>query len=292
MPLSLFQHESLSYFREAIVPPDKYEHTFGGDPESFGIRFANCEPLHLLYRLNQADPFANLNINGVTWLPLIYHFAYASQNGDLTYRITNDAEIEVLDPADAEFDPNYPYPNYPSVFPECRVALSKQKYDPSIAEDALSLAGIFGVDHLPKDEMLRAVKIVGETSSLFKDWGSKGIPGIDFPEWSPEDLVRREYCKPFLQTRPSRECKNPNCTARVLYRTEAMEIPVDEEFIELLGTSTLTLDARDVREDSLRVFALHQPEKGERLLWHDHYMQLVYQVCECCKCIRVTNQCD
>jgi hypothetical protein len=293
MPLSLFHHETLSHYREGSTGPNDFGHTFGGDPIAFGIRFANSEPLHLLYRLNQADPAANLGIPGINWLLLFYHFSYASNDGRLIYRVLNDTEIELLAPTDAEFDPDFPYPNYPRCFPQSAMRFVKQPYDPRVAEDALRLAGIFGVDQLSDPEMKKAVKIVGETSSLFTDWASGGgTPGVDFPNWSPEELVRYEYNEPFMQGTPSKECRNPNCTAKVKYRTEPEVIQMPDEYARVFGLSSFEMEARDVREDSMRVFAVHQPNQGDRLLWNDSYVQLIFQICECCHSICVSNQCD
>lgn len=270
MPLSLFHHEPLSHYCESDSAPNKFGHTFGGDPSSFGLRFANCEPLHLVYRLNQADPATNVNIPGVTWLPLIYHFPYASIYSDLIYRVINDTEIEMLSPLNEEFDDEFPYSDYPSVFPQSPVVFGRRKYDPTLAEDAVPLTGIFGVGQLTDAEMGKAVQIVRETSTHFEDWAADGgTPGVGFPDWSEEELVRYVYDEPFMQRKPSRECENPECTT---------DVSRDEE-------------AEDVRKDSIRVFALLQPDAQNELLWGHLHAQLIWQVCESCNCIRVSYQC-
>jgi hypothetical protein len=270
MPLSFFHHQTLSHYCEDSNSPNKFGHTFGGDPSSFGLRFANCEPLHLVYRLNQADPAVNARIPGVTWLPLIYHFPYASIYSDLVYRLVSDTEIEMLAPLTAEFDDEFPYSAYPSAFPESPVAFSKRKYDPALAEDAVPLAGVFGIGQLSDSEMKKAVQIVGRTSTLFEDWAADGgTPGVDFPDWSEEELVRHVYDEPFMQRRPTKECDNPECTPQVS-RDEKTE---------------------NLRKDSMRVFALLQPDAQNKLLWGHLHAQLIWQLCESCNCIRVSYQC-
>jgi hypothetical protein len=94
-----------------------------------------------------------------------------------------------------------------------------------------------------------------------------------------------------MQGAPLKSCDNPQCTAEIAYRTEEMTIPMDENFTRLTGESSLTLEAKDVRRDSMRVFALFQPDEKDEIVWGDPYVQLIFEVCECCYCIRVSNQC-
>lgn len=289
MPLSIFQPPTLSHFQEAVGKADRFEHTFGGDPATHGIRFVNCEPMHLIYRLNQADPAVQVTVPGLNWLPLCYHFSFASLDGDLIYRVLNDFEIELLSPTDAEYDPDFPYPNFPRQFPASPVAFRKAKYDPAVAEDALQLAAVFGVEHLSPAEMQRATVIADETCKTISDWGSGGgVPGKHFPDWSPEELVRFVHRQPFFQGAPTKSCKYPECTAEIEYRTEAKIIQRYENFIEATG-EPLIIPGHVVRRSSLRVFAIYQPDDDNRVWPH---VQLVFQVCECCHCICVTNQCD
>jgi len=282
MPLSFFDYKTFSHFREVVGRPDRYEHTFGGEPSTFEIRFVNCEPMHLIYRLNQADPAVSLGIPDLHWLPLCYHFSYAGYNGELIYRVLNDMEIELIAPTEAHFDAEFPFPNFPQSFPQAPITFCKQKYDPTLAEDALKLAAVFGVDQLSESEMKRAILIADETSGTISDFA--------VPDWTPEDIIRCNHREPFIQGAPSKSCDNPNCTAEIAYRTKEMTVQIDNKtYQELTGQSSFTLDARDVRRDSMRVFAIHQPEDDDRV-WPD--VQLVFELCECCQCIRVSNQCD
>jgi hypothetical protein len=189
----------------------------------------------------------------------------------------------LIAPVEASYDEDFPFPNYPKLFPSVSVSFGKQKYDANIAEDALSLAAVFGIDQLSAAEMTRAIVIAEESSGT--------ISGFDLPEWSDEDKVRCTHREPFMQGAPSKECPNPNCTAEIEYRTEQLTVPIDDEnFRDLTGQSSFTLEARDVRRDSMRVFAILQPDDGDDRVWP--HVQLVFQVCECCGCIRVSNQCD
>ena len=280
MPLSFFDHKSLSHLREEIENSDKYGHTFGGDPSSFGIRFVNCDPIHLVYRLNQADPAVSLSVPKLNWLPLCYHFSYASFDGKLVYRMLNDLEVELLAPTEMVYDPDFPYPNFPRFFSKSFVSFRNQNYDPTVAEDALRLAAVFGLEHLSRSEMKRAIVMADETFGTIREFG---LPG-----WTPEEIIRCAHREPFAQGAPSKSCDNPSCTAEIAYRTAELSLSIDDEnFRELTGQSSLTLEPRNVRRDSMRVFAIHQAD--DRTAWPN--VQLVFEICDSCHCIRVSNQC-
>jgi hypothetical protein len=116
MPLSLFHHNPPAHYREVPGKSSRCGHTFGGDPVVRGMRFVNCEPLHLVYRLNQVDPFVGAVVPGVEWLPLCYHFSYASLDGELIYRIPREDEVELIAPTEAEFDADFPFPGFRATF--------------------------------------------------------------------------------------------------------------------------------------------------------------------------------
>src|SRR4051812_47957285 len=182
MPLSFFNYETKSHFREVPGKRDEFGHTFGGNPAAVGTRFRNCEPIHLLYRLNQSDPVVNLNIPGVRWLPLCYHFSYAAYDGTLIYRVLMGDEIELIRPTDAQFDPEFPFPGFPKGFPPAPFAFEQQPYDPTRAEDALELAAVFGLDDLSESEIKRAIVIAEETSKTISD--------CSLPDCTDEEKLR------------------------------------------------------------------------------------------------------
>lgn len=277
MTLSLIDHATLSVFREKTGVADDFGHSFGGSPESVGIRFANIrQPMHLLYRLNLADPAVAVELPGVTWLPLVYGFSVHVYEGELIYRVVNDSEIQLITKLDPNWEPEYPYDGYPMAFTKTSVSFAKQKYNPTVAEDALQWSGILGVEHLPDSEIQRAVKILQNDGTT---------------EWSPEE-IRNEHQAPFMQGAPSKSCENPTCTAKVIEHVEEYEQPVVDPYVrKMLGRDTYTAGGYDIREDSMRVFAFHQPTANDDIIWDDPYVQLVFEICDCCKCIRVSNQC-
>lgn len=289
MPLSLFDHRTLSHYHERSGHSDRYGHSFGSDLASKGIRIVNSEkPFHLLYHLNLADPAIGLSIPHVHWLPLCYGFAYASKNADFIYRVLNDNEIKLIAPDSLDFDPDSPYPGYPTVFPESPLTFLKQPYDPGVAEDALGLAAVFGVEQLPEGEMQRAIELVRQ-QGLLEEWTKSGT----FADWSPKDLLRSMYKEPFAQGAPLKNCENPSCTAEIAYRSDSISYSLPKEMFPDFDDADLEmhLEARDIRRDSRHVFALHQPAENDTQLWGDPYVQLIWDICEECHCISVTNQC-
>lgn len=236
-----------------------------------------------MYRLNQADPAVANTVPDVNWLPLCYHFSFASLDGTLIYRVLSNSEIEIIAPLDARIDRDFPREGFPRSFPKRPIAFKEQPYDPTVREDALKLAAVFGIEQLSESEMKRAIAIAERTSGTISDCG--------FKDWLPEDILRRCHREPFMQGAPLKTCKNPNCTAEIVDRTEEMTIEIDNEiFREVTGLKSLTLEAHDVRRDSMRVFAIHQSKKGDDAVWPE--VQLIFECCDACHCIRVTNQCD
>jgi hypothetical protein len=288
MPLSLFDHNRLTHYRSTTSASNTYDHTFGGDPKSYGLRFVNVDkPMHLMYRLDLSDPSLPIQLDGIKHLPLIYGFHYAAYDGTLIYRVLNDVEIEVLAPEELTYDPDFPYPGHPDQFPFTRVGFTRLPFDATVAEDAMSLQAIFGLDKLSDSELARAIKI-GLSNKSYVCYSRDNV--LD-PTSTDEDIVRFCGRAPFMQGAPCKSCKNPGCTAEIAYHVEEEEIEFPPEFAEMLGGTTLRMDARDVRVDTMRVFAIYEPDADDELVWGDPFIQLVFEFCDCCHCIRVTNQC-
>ena len=80
----------------------------------------------------------------------------------------------------------------------------------------------------------------------------------DYPkdDWTYETAVECMYEPPFVQGEPGNNCRNPNC-----------------------------------KKSGCRVIALqHEPTTSE-LIWPDEYVQTIWQMCDSCHSICVTNQC-
>ena len=263
MSLSLFHATTKTHYREQSGGPDTHEHSFGGEPTAFGLKFVRVsplwrrlgwkfvalkKPLHLLYRLNLNDPAIPIRLPGITWLPLCYAFGYSAFDGKCIYRVVDDSCVELIWPEKPKFDPNFPYPKYPSSYPQSSVRFEQAAYDSKQAMDALSLAAVFGVDELPAGEMEKAIKYVAENTDLMEMWCGEKYG------WEPASVVESMYPRPFMQGAPSRECENPHCSAEVVRHTTATTF-------EVPGIDTaISLPSRPVRRDSLATFALYESE--------------------------------
>lgn len=288
MPLSLFDHHRLRHYRSIDhVADHRYLHAFGGTLESCGLRFVNLdEPFHLVYRLDLKDPTIPVELDGVRFLPLVYGFKYATNGESFTYRVLNDTEIEIVAPEELLYDSDFPRADYPSFFDGFPVAFERLPYDPAVAEDALALQAIFGLDGLSRPELERAIEIGLSDGSVC--YSRDDLPD---PDWTDEQILLCLGRAPFGQGAPSASCKNPECTADVAYHVEAKEIEIPASFVELIGQRTMKTDAYDVRVDSLRVIAIHRPPKDDKIMWGMTGIQMVFQICNCCGCICVSNQC-
>jgi hypothetical protein len=279
MPLSVFNHSRFSHYRSVEGTSGPSQHSFGGDPALHGLQFVNVDPpFHLLYRLDLTDPAIPIHLEGVDYLPLVYGFHYAAFSGTFIYRVHNKYEIEIIDPAELTYDPDFPYAGHPPSFPASPIALQQVPYDRTVAEDALALQAVFGLDGLSVSEMARAV-------SIARPWHS--VSDI-FSDWTDEDVVRRLGRAPFMQGAPSKSCGNPDCTAEIAYHVDEGEIELSPETAELVGEKTMKIGGYDVRVDTMRVIAIHEPKPNDKSMWD---VQMIFEFCDCCHCVRVSNQC-
>ena len=106
----------------------RFHHVFGGSGNHKGITPVGCpKPLHHLYTFDTSDPTFPLRIPGFRFLPLYYCFPYNA--GACGYRLKSETEIEVLYMETKKLEPNFPYENYPSEFPQREVRLIPISYE-------------------------------------------------------------------------------------------------------------------------------------------------------------------
>ncbi len=75
-------------------------------------------------------------------------------------------------------------------------------------------------------------------------------------DWTYEDVIDVQYDPPFCQAKPGTTCHNPDCKKYVR-----------------------------------RVIALQDNALPAELIWPDEYVQTIWQMCDSCHSISVTNQC-
>ena len=276
MPLSYFNHNGKRHFRSQDGAESKFHHRFGGTANCYGIKFTNSDtPFQIVYALDLADPELETDVP-CDVLPLIYGFNYASNGEEFVYSINENREIEILVPDTLQYNLDFPYDDYPSSFGTKPTSFYQIPYDQHSVDDAFSLQGVFGIDSLSADEIDRA------NCRWFAEDSPERFPN---PEWGDEDFFRRVGSHaPFFQDSPARNCTNPRCTADISYYVEPMEIEVD-------GVGKIEIGGYDVRVDTMRTFAIHENEISDETMWGFALVQLIFEYCTVCGCIRVSNQC-
>jgi hypothetical protein len=106
-----------------------YGHSFGGPAMHKGAHFGDAQrPLQLLYCLNLSDPALDINRpdEDVDVLPLYYGFQFDGCR--FGYLTTSNDSIRVFSDKQA-FIRDFPYPEYPAVFPKTPVRIEPLAYD-------------------------------------------------------------------------------------------------------------------------------------------------------------------
>jgi hypothetical protein len=160
---------------------------FGGASDDAALAAFGGEPaVHLLLRLNTADPAVGVTIPGVQWLPRLGAIRYGAC--DLGYRVTSDRQVKLLHQAETRPWDGFPHDGYPERLPISPRALEEGVYDPSDPKNALFYAAVFGYD------ALRPVQFAALARHVEKD----GLRDI-FDYQPGEDYLRQGNCLPFSQ---------------------------------------------------------------------------------------------
>lgn len=183
-----------------------FGHSFGGPHDRKGAAREDCGGIliHLLHRLDLADPAVPIAIPGVRWLPLYYCFDFRAN--DLGYRLISDDRLVTYFPED---DPNvtaeeeWPDGDYPAEFPRSPIDVASHPYDPTDADDALRWSGIFGIGQLTPDDRESVRRRLSDHLESI---------GFDAPE--TEEEFEEALSHPFLQGKPDSPCLNPECPDR------------------------------------------------------------------------------
>lgn len=129
-------------------------HRFGG-PLDLDVRGTGGTPivLHRVLTLALSDPLLGVSMRGIAELPLVYGFLHDACR--IKYRVISERRIEMLEMPEAPPSTDWPYENYPSVFPELRFALRDDgEIDPDDVED-LTWQGVEEID--PAEGMVAIV---------------------------------------------------------------------------------------------------------------------------------------
>jgi hypothetical protein len=233
----------------------RYGHTFGGPHDRKGTSRDDCNGIliHLLHRLDLTDPAVPVAIPGLRWLPLYYCFDFRAN--DLGYQLTSEDSLAAFFPDD---DPNvtdheeWPGENYPLVFPKSGIKITPYDYDPTNLDEAYAWAGVFGIEKLSKADQTAAKKRIAEEMD--------GL-GLNAPVTERE--LQECLSNPFTQGKPNKTCLNPRCV-------------------------------NHKRRGKLSTIALMPAEPVKGVCTFGRWgmgVQLVFQMCNNCHTIRVSNQC-
>lgn len=239
------------------TPNSQGRHTFGGNTPFRGATREDCDGLlvHHLYSLDLADPALPFSPPGLKSLPLFYCFDFRANT--IGYRFSTDDSLQFFfDRSDPNLssEEEWPYEDYPERFPRVPMSITPVPYNPQDPEDVYAWAGIFGMDHISKEGEELLQKKARESARLWQQ---------DAPQ-TREELS--DYLDmPFSQGRPTSRCMNPLC-----------------EY------------SQQDRRNQLRTIAIvpNCPTKETYLFGkYEDDVILIFQMCEKCQTIRVSNQC-
>ena len=211
MPLKTFGYSPKRIACDTIDSISKYEHSFGGSLKDFGIEVVDAPlPLHLIYRLDLADPLLSIALPGVNFLPLLFPFSYGCECG---YTVRSDVLVE-FHQFYKEASPPW---DAPLEFPRSKTSFTIEQYDPRDVKHALSYKGVFGWGELSPADRKIAVKLAAKTY---------GLSRADAPDddWDLESVVECMCYPPFVQRGvPLGICLNPSCDSNAEMRVIAIQ---------------------------------------------------------------------
>src|SRR5262249_30474144 len=238
--------------------------------DSPGLRVKRGQPaVHLLFRLNTADPALGVTLTGaqslrsrsqaswrrrrapgkalpgVQWLPLLCAIRYGACN--LGYRVVSEGKVKILHQSEARPWDGFTYVDYPEKLTSKPVAFEEGAYDRDDVDDVLAYAGVFGYGALSPSQYARLIRHVKK----------EGLPRL-FGYPSAEAFLEEGNGWPFLQGPPDDECPDPACTN---HRRKAS-----------LRTFAIFWDAWDPREERRKEMTALRGPTCERL-------QIIYQGC-------------
>ncbi len=257
MFFEVYHQDSQRIFTGTRGKKSPFGHSFGGAADYDGLRqFDGQPPVHLLIRLNLADPAVGLNLPGVQWLPLLCAIRYGACG--LCYQVLSDESVKILYQEESKAWDDFPYDDYPEKLLVKPFMLKLMKHDADKPKGAYILAGAFGINVLTADQFTGLARYIAK-QHLYSN-----------PEWagygwdSPEEYLREEHgWWPFVQGPPPGDCLNPSCSNHGQRR-------------------------------SMRTLAVFEEEEKEvQKLWGPHCdsLQILYQICPKCNAIHVDNQC-
>jgi len=249
--------KNVSVARDVTVGANS-DHSIGGSFADFGYSLVGhqCSP-YMLFRFDQRDSLVPNVLDHVRWLPLAYSFLCSGDYEDsiTAYRVIDDKSLEFFAPC-KNLTPDLAfYDDYPALFPHGGLGLFDAEHDISDVGDSIRLAAIFGLEHFDdrqRDDAREMIRPIYETCDA-QELYDLGIDGF-LDNWSG----------PFPQGPPDDiPCFNPSCS--------------------ISGTHEMSTFATVVGHPS-----------SEYPFWSDSGepdVMLVFQTCDKCGTIHVSQQC-
>ncbi len=211
MPLKMFGYNPKRIACDKIGTVSDYQHSFGGSAKDFGIEVVDAPLLlHLIYRLDLADPLLSIDLPGASFLPLFFPFSYGCECG---YTVRSNGLVEFHQ----FYDDASPPWDAPLEFPRSKTSFTIEPYDPTDVRDALNYKGVFGWNELSQTDREKAVELAAKTYGLSRD----DAPDDD---WDLESVVRCMCFPPFAQRGvPLGICLNPLCDSDADMRVIAIQ---------------------------------------------------------------------
>ncbi len=127
-------------------------HIFGGEIENLSFKGqAPPGPLHHIFTIDTADKYTPVRFSDCRFLPLIFPLTYGDGDGQISYRISDELEIEITYISEwTEGDESY----FPGRLPGKRAKLKPVSY----AEKRILYSKITGLSYLDKVRMNRLWK--------------------------------------------------------------------------------------------------------------------------------------
>lgn len=254
MPLQLIHHPARVLAYSTAKDAGGFGHRLGGGGYAGLTPPAGGPPVHLLFRLNTADPAVGLTLPNTSFLPLLVAARYGGC--PLGYRVVSDSEVRILSLAEAEPWDDYPTPDYPPTLPEVPIGLAADGYDPDNPAVAWFFSGFFGTAHLTPPQKQKVADLLVE-SGLFENEKER-------PDQTPLQAVDEWEGWPFYQGEPADPCPDPACPNHAI--PGSLRVFALYQASENFKTTLWGPEAEDV--------------------------QLVYQHCPACQAILATNQCS
>lgn len=246
---------------EGLEHEDKpFSHSWGGEDVWEGLVPPGCKkPVHVFFDLDLSDARVGIKLPGKynTFLPLCY--ALGNRGGPFQYRVVHTGKIELLSQPYPAKDRRWILQDYPEPFEQTPMALVPRKYDPTDVDDVFFCGGILGIAALNKRQK---AKLRQDFLQMYRDEYKLDLIAEDYDgdDSVTIDEIASGY-HPFTQQPPEYPCPYPECANHAA------------------GTPLPVLAYLRPEHDDSYYKALAGGDSG----------QLIWQVCEKCGSVVVTN---